>query len=349
MYCANCGTQSQAGHTVCVKCGKPLTEHPYQAPRAAVSAIAPATSGDTPFASFWIRFGAYIIDSIILFVVYMLSSVVLAVAASPGAALASFGLWVLVPYLYYAIFESANTQATPGKLAVGLRVTNEAGEPLGFGAATGRYFGKIVSSFTLLIGYLMVLFTERRQTLHDKMAGALVVYRRWPTEEIANAGPAPKQSAVAIVMVVVLVCFIPIVGILAAIAIPAYQDYTIRAQVTEGLVVVGPYKAAIAEAFADGQEFGAMSTESLQLSAPTTLKYVDQIDVVNGAIRIRYGGQANSQITGQSLVIRPGVTEQKDVVWMCGYQEAPDGVNEPADVPETSVKQKYLPQSCRGT
>jgi len=272
-------------------------------------------------------------------------------AASSAAVLAPlviFGFWILVPWLYYAIFESAGTQATPGKLALGLRVVTEGGEPLGFGAATGRFFGKLVSGFTLYIGYLMVLFTERRQALHDKMAGALVVKRSWPVDEIAQAGPAPKSSA-ALAIVIVAVAFIFIIGMLAAIAIPAYQDYTIRSQVTEGLNVAAAYKAAVAEAAANGEAFSAMTTDSLQLTQPSPAKYVERLDVVNGAVHIQYGGQVNHLIAGKSVVLTPGIDAENNIVWLCGYREPPAGVAVPPEVEAapTTVPQKYLPQACR--
>ncbi len=71
--------------------------------------------------------------------------------------------------------ESSPTQATLGKMALGIKVTDLAGKRVGFGKATGRYFGKIISALILLIGFIMVAFTEKKQGLHDKMAGCLVV------------------------------------------------------------------------------------------------------------------------------------------------------------------------------
>ena len=75
-------------------------------------------------------------------------------------------LVVIGAWLYYAIMESSKPQATIGKMALGTKVTTLGGERIGFGRASGRYFGKIVSGLTLGIGYLMAAFTERRQALH---------------------------------------------------------------------------------------------------------------------------------------------------------------------------------------
>jgi uncharacterized RDD family membrane protein YckC len=78
-------------------------------------------------------------------------------------------------WLYEAGFTSSARQATPGKMALSLVVTDLAESRISFGRASGRHFAKYLSSFTLLIGYLIQPFTEKRQALHDLLAGTLVV------------------------------------------------------------------------------------------------------------------------------------------------------------------------------
>jgi uncharacterized RDD family membrane protein YckC len=81
----------------------------------------------------------------------------------------------LLIWLYEALLTSSSMQATPGKMVFGLRVTTVDGERIGFGRATGRFFGKIGSGAIAYIGFIMVGFTERKQGLHDMMASTLVV------------------------------------------------------------------------------------------------------------------------------------------------------------------------------
>jgi len=81
-------------------------------------------------------------------------------------------------WLYLALFESSDSMATPGKMALGLRVTKAYGERIGFGQATGRFFGKILSSQICSIGFLMAAFTERKQALHDQLADTYVIATR---------------------------------------------------------------------------------------------------------------------------------------------------------------------------
>ena len=79
-------------------------------------------------------------------------------------------------WLYYALMESSSFQATIGKRALGLKVTGMNGEPISFGTASIRYFGKILSHLIFSIGYIMAAFTEKKQALHDMLAGCLVIH-----------------------------------------------------------------------------------------------------------------------------------------------------------------------------
>ena len=119
------------------------------------------------YASFWQRFAAALIDGLILMIPNFLLQYLTGTA---GLILSLVMVW-----LYCALQESGANQATIGKKSMGLKVTTEDGERLSFGQATGRHFGKWISGILLLIGYFMMLWDERKQTLHDKMAGALIV------------------------------------------------------------------------------------------------------------------------------------------------------------------------------
>lgn len=81
----------------------------------------------------------------------------------------------IVDWLYFSLMESGRKQATLGKMAVGIKVTDLSGNRISFSKATARYFAKIISGIILLIGYFMMLWDDRNQTLHDKIAGTLVV------------------------------------------------------------------------------------------------------------------------------------------------------------------------------
>ena len=84
-------------------------------------------------------------------------------------------LGLILGWIYFAAMESSPTQGTLGKMALGIKVTDMEGDRVEFGRATGRHFGKIISTIILLIGYIMIAFTQKKQGLHDIMAGCLVV------------------------------------------------------------------------------------------------------------------------------------------------------------------------------
>ncbi len=135
------------------------------------------------YAGFWKRFAASLIDGIIVSMVGVFfgafSGVLFGrILGSPeGAALIVNGVSIVTQWLYYALLESSPNQATVGKMALGVKVTDMDGNRISFARATGRHFGKILSALLFCIGYLMVAFTPRKQGLHDIMAGCLVVNR----------------------------------------------------------------------------------------------------------------------------------------------------------------------------
>ena len=133
------------------------------------------------YASFGKRFLVSLLDGIImgvanLVVGFGLGIVMGGAGASEQEAFVMGGLLgLLLSWVYSAAMESSSQRATFGKRALGLTVTDLNGNQLSFGAASGRYFGKFISSAICLIGYLMAAFTDKRQALHDMMAGSLVL------------------------------------------------------------------------------------------------------------------------------------------------------------------------------
>jgi len=156
------------------------------------SAPAPIMAAVTPrYGGFWIRVVAAIIDWVLIrIVIFPLTAVFggLGLVGSmtspfPHAAMHFFGgglvfiLAIAGNWLYEAFMLSSSYQATLGKMIFGMRVTDLFGNRISFARATGRHFAKILSGMLLCIGFIMVAFTERKQGLHDMIAGTLVPIR----------------------------------------------------------------------------------------------------------------------------------------------------------------------------
>lgn len=150
-----------------------------------------------------------------------------------------------------------------------------------------------------------------------------------------------------------LMIVVAIIGILAAIAIPAYQDYTIRAQVTEGLNMIGGVKADVLDFNQQWNTWPTGVTAATNAGAgglgyaqmPSS-KYVQQVDVSAGVIDITYGNQANTNIATQVLSMRPGKSINGDVSWICGNAPIPAGITV-LGANNTTVPNKYLSAICR--
>ena len=142
-----------------------------------------------------------------------------------------------------------------------------------------------------------------------------------------------------------LMIVVAIIGILAAIAIPAYQNYTIRAQITEGLNLADGWKTAIAEYYAN---YGTWpNTSNLAGTSASNSKYVSSVGVTGGTIQIVYGAQVNAKVSGSKLAIQPYYNSNNDIVWVCGNATAPGSLSSSGVTAGTSnVSPQYLPTSC---
>ena len=150
------------------------------------------------YAGFWMRLVAAIIDGVLIGIVNLIILVpflglvgLTAAARASDVDMESQGTGLMIAllstylismlavavagWLYFALMESSTRGATLGKMALGLRVVDMNGSQIGFGRATGRYFGKLLSGVIFFIGYIMAGFTQQKQALHDIIAGCLVV------------------------------------------------------------------------------------------------------------------------------------------------------------------------------
>jgi uncharacterized RDD family membrane protein YckC len=191
MFCSKCGANVPDNATFCSACGQPTGGLPV----VPAGLVAVAARPTVQYAGFWLRFVAWIIDRIvlqvgswILFLPFMASLGVENLFRErpprPEEIIPFVGhifrfalIALALDWLYYALLESSAWQGTLGKKALGLEVTDLQGRRISFARATGRFFGRIISGLILGIGFIMAGFTERKQALHDILAGCLVIRR----------------------------------------------------------------------------------------------------------------------------------------------------------------------------
>ena len=300
-----------------------------------MSDVPSAAKPRAAYAGFGRRFAAYAIDYVIVLLATAIFGAVATITGF-GDDSARLSLAALVGYfLYCALLESSAWQATVGKRALGLKVTNARGERIGFARAAVRFAAKLLSVLTLCLGFLLIFMTQRRQALHDLIAGTLV----------AHDATSPQRA-----WLVSAAACVPLVLVGAGMAVPAFQDRTIRTQVSEGLDLAGGYRAAIETAWRNSpSDVENLSSDSLGLELPQRGRYVESIEVVSGMIVITYGADANAAVTGRVLAIVPALDSQRALAWACGYGQAPQGFEVAFENhgSYSDIAERFVPSACR--
>jgi uncharacterized RDD family membrane protein YckC len=335
MLCPKCGRQNIAGGRFCSSCGAQLPLSP------GTPAAEPAAAADV-YAGFWKRLAAFMLDYVVVVVLAMLAGGVVgsihgavtgigATAGAPGDETAA-GLGavagLLAWWLYYALMESSDRQGTLGKMALGIRVVDRQGARVSFWRATGRNFGKFLSSLIMGIGYLMAGFTERKQALHDLLADCLVVNRGADAQSMRRGAAAPVMPAWAIVLIVLAAMVLPI-GILTAIAIPAYQDMTVRSKMIDAVRVGREATIAVEEYYGKNRVLPRSAVEAGIRDANPRIVQSVNVDPGNGVVRVVLAIPGQQ---GKSLLFEPRREADGRVVWTCRGDD---------------VQPRYLPQDCR--
>lgn len=270
MRCPSCYQPVGDDDNNCPHCGTSLS---MWKPPAANPAAAGSGTG-MAYVGFWARVGARFIDGIVVsgVLIALMAAVVLAGAVSfeqavdpyaqpsSSGSLLVFAAWVLGPWLYFSLMESSSWQATLGKRAIGARVTDLEGQRISFAHATGRYFATALCYITLYVGFVMAAFTARKQALHDMATNTVVTY---------TDGTAKKAGC--LVMAAVGAFILVIVGIMAAVAVPAYQEYKKKAE---------EMRAEL--------EAGATAEEELAVPSGQLTAFVEQADLLASAVEERY-------------------------------------------------------------
>lgn len=265
-----------------------------------------AGNSEFPYSGFWRRVAATVIDNLILIV-----PVVLVGTFSFGIA----GIALIIAYGTY--FESSAQRATWGKQACGITVETVSGEQLSVGNALFRQvlklLGNILSILTWLIFFVPAAFTARKQGLHDLAVSTVVRH---------EPGRGIPSWLVGLIAAVVPAIFV--IGMLAAIAIPAYQDYVTRAKVAEARIQAASTRAAVEAAF---EKSGKLPLDQTDLETVRVPAGGATVEYRNGRIEISWGAGSQKYM----LYLTP-VAEANRISWKCDTE---------------NIRPAQLPADCR--
>jgi len=197
VYCSKCGALMADGTVFCSACGQAFST--AVSPARPVNAQVVAAAPRVEYGGFWLRFLAYLIDGAVITLGIFVVGIPLVFLTGLGTFLSEIhpdedfndaGFWLImgviflfvavilaVTWLYHALMESSEWQATVGKRILELVVTDMAGRRVSFWRATGRHFAKIVSNMIYPFGHILAGFTAQKQALHDMIAGCLILRR----------------------------------------------------------------------------------------------------------------------------------------------------------------------------
>ena len=173
--------------------------------------------------------------------------------------------------------------------------------------------------------------------------------RDLPDVPDSGATPRIRQSGFTLVELMIVVA---IIGILASLAVTAYQTFTVRAQVAEGLSMAAGAKVPVADAYTNDGIAPLDRPAAGLLADPLSTggEYVRSVNIVRGRVDIVFGGPgAHQDIVGRTLSLTPYETAGNTIIWRCGYSAAPTGnlLNGGADHVDPTVDRRYVPTSCR--
>jgi uncharacterized RDD family membrane protein YckC len=285
------------------------------------------------YAGFWPRLAAFLVDTVLLALagaaLGALLGVVMSLSGVPQEWIELYAnlLGTLLGLLYYILMESSRRQGTVGKILLGIKVVDYAGGRISVARATARYFARIPSALLLMMGYLMMLWTRRRQTLHDLLCATLVVNESTRPADFRSMAPIRPLSGAAIAAIVAAAVLLPVGGIVAAAAIPAYQHYTVRAQVVQLLALGEEAKHGLEAYYRQSQ---LMPTRASQIGVADRPSEREVAIGEQGTIMIR---AVVPPLAGKSLVFTPVVDDEQRIRWRCHSRD---------------IEERYLPAACRG-
>ena len=297
MICAKCGTNNLYVATECSACG---------------ASLAPVETSELVYAGFWKRFAALFIDGLLVGFASILLIVVLGLVLGMQSAL-MVGLFYLLMFglsaYYFVSMEAGPNSATMGKRWLKLRVLDVDGKRLTTGRALGRWFAHGISNVTFYIGYLIQPFTERKQALHDIISSTTVV----------DDDPEGSSTGLVIALIAGTIAIFAVIGILAAVAIPAYSTFVGKSHIAQAYPQAKAATLVLDQYFiANGKLPDTVAEANLPAyeSDTAALRY----DTQTGQVVVEFSA-GQGALAGRHLNFTPTLLVDNTLEWKCSSKD----------------------------
>jgi len=277
---------------------------------------APSCAPALDYAGFGRRYVAVTLDVFIVLVPLLVVAALLTRAVgirlddqanwrvASGAAAVCF---VILFWIYNAVQISGSHRSTWGMRALLVQVVDaNTLSRVAFAKATRRYFVCLVWALPFFAGYLIQPFTKRRQALHDIVADTVVL-------------ASGKLSAAALVALTVLGLAIPLIGVVAAVGLPAYHDYALRTEIGQALAIGEGAKRAVESYYRTHRSVPATLAAANAPRPPVLARYQLSLDPASGLIVIRF----DPLLSDKTIMYAPGLDQQGDLSLLCVNQGVP--------------------------
>jgi uncharacterized RDD family membrane protein YckC/Tfp pilus assembly major pilin PilA len=285
---------------------------PYRPPTTVLEEPEDLTRhGEPHYAGFWVRYGASMLDTLLLVAFTLVVDIAFGFLARAMGIHAELGDWLgfaislVLIWLYIARGECGPHRATPGKRAFHLQVLHaDYLDRISFLRASARFAGRYLSFALLMVGYLMQPFNRRKRALHDFLTSTVVVVER-----------GYSRRLVALMIVLGLILTVAAIGLLAAVAVPAYRDFVVRQQVSMALASVTPATSAVERYLAQAGKV-PQSLEDTGFDPSEPRPGVRRIDFEpgSGVITVTLDVEA---VDGATVQIVPAEMQTASISWAC--------------------------------
>jgi uncharacterized RDD family membrane protein YckC/Tfp pilus assembly protein PilE len=324
MYCTQCGYNNPASARFCKNCELDLQAGAIDADRAVKPEI-------LIYAGFWVRLAAAFLDvlAIAAVVILLVFSIAVLVALTGrddilhNQQAISIFYWTVIcmSAAYYILMESGEHGATFGKRWVNIKVLDAKGDRLSIARALARFLARLFSYLLLLGGFLIQPFTQRKQALHDLLAGTVVV----------RANDSNKVSIMASLLVLFFALMVPVLAIFSTVGVPLFQQYILKVQLNHAVQTGKEATLAVAHFYRNNGKVPATISDAANISLTSHVAGI-AINQQNGEVTLTFSESVRKALRNKTLLFTPTLQADHSISWQCHSND---------------IEARLLPDTCK--